>query len=125
MGGPASAAGNGVGNAVVGPAKTTQIFVGGQPYTHDKGWSDAQDAEDRWGEAELLTPGWFYNWGVWGADTLAGIGGWAQDAKQSYDGPKGQGALPQIVDAFDRFWAPAQSARYGADGTVFRTGGGF
>lgn len=83
--------GTGPGNAAAsvpgkGPAKITEIFIGGTPYSHDKGWSDAADAEDRWGEAELLSPSWFYNWGVWGADTFSGFKDWAykpHDPKQT------------------------------------------
>lgn len=70
-------AGSGAGRRVVvgggdGPSKVTSVFTGGNEYPIDRGWSDAADAEDRWGEAEFLTPGWFYNWGVWSADTIQG-----------------------------------------------------
>src|SRR5690606_33776000 len=33
-----------------------QIMVGGGLVPHDAGWSDASEAEDRWGESEFLSP---------------------------------------------------------------------
>lgn len=46
----------------------TQILIGGRPTTVNTGWSDAGEVEQRYGEAEFLSPGWFYNWGVTIAD---------------------------------------------------------
>lgn len=63
---------------VVGPSSVTSVYAGGNEYPIDRGWSDAADAEDRWGEAELFSPSWFYNWGVWGADTLRGVQSWLE-----------------------------------------------
>lgn len=52
----------------------TQLVIGGKPVTHDPGWSDAEEAESRWGDGDSpLDPVWYYKWGVWGADTLKGI----------------------------------------------------
>lgn len=59
----------------------TQLVIAGQPVPIDTGWSNAAEAEDRWGEGEFLSPSWFYAWGVVAADAVKGadqaIKGWA------------------------------------------------
>lgn len=49
-------------------APVTPIMMDGVEVIHDKGWSDAGEAEERWGEGELGSPSWFYSWGVAFAD---------------------------------------------------------
>ena len=52
-------------------APITPIMIDGVNVVHDTGWSDAQEAEDRWGEGELGSPSWFYQWGVAISDLAA------------------------------------------------------
>lgn len=71
-----AAGGTGAGSSMVtlGPKLKpthTQIVVGGRPLVHNSGWSDAGEAEERFGEGELLSPTWFYQWGVSLADTAS------------------------------------------------------
>lgn len=61
------------------PKKITQLVIGGNLVPVDKGWSNAADAEDRWGEAEFLSPTWFYAWGVTAADGWKGTSDWIKD----------------------------------------------
>lgn len=56
------------------PADTTQIVIGGKAVIHDRGFSDAGEFEQRFGESEFLSPGWFYGWGVTGADAAKSFG---------------------------------------------------
>lgn len=49
------------------------IYAGGRQLALDRGWSNAADVEDRLGEGEFLSPTWFYNWGIAGADTWANL----------------------------------------------------
>lgn len=51
----------------------TQLVIGGGSVAHDPGWSDAGEVEERWGEGELLSPTWFYQWGVVGADAWKSV----------------------------------------------------
>lgn len=51
------------------PKKHEQAIVGGHNVVHDLGWSPMEVIEDIWGDAEFLTPTWFYSWGKMLADT--------------------------------------------------------
>jgi hypothetical protein len=78
----ARVAGAGVGNAVTGgifgvgtgvPEKVTEVYIGGNKVPRDPKTSDAQEIEDAYGEAEFLSPGWFMNWGAFGANAWYGV----------------------------------------------------
>lgn len=83
-GAPAGAAGvsasAGPGNAVVPgagdlkpklKATHTQLKLGNVNVVHDAGYSDAGEAEERWGDGEFGSPSFFYNWSVAIADVKA------------------------------------------------------
>lgn len=50
------------------PRPVTQVVISGANVIHDRGWSDAAEVEQRYGEAEFLSPSYFYGWGVTFAD---------------------------------------------------------
>lgn len=56
-------------------APVTPIMIDGVKVIHDKGWSDAGEAEERWGEGEFGSPTWFYSWGVAIKDLEANLPG--------------------------------------------------
>lgn len=129
-----------VGMSFNGP-ETTPIFIGGSEMARDRGFSDAADAEDRWGEGEFLSPTWFYAWSVVGADMLEAVGlrkdrvmrdlsalpGKAASGVRDLAGflDRGDLSLPgQHPDRYP-FWEVNGSARVGQGGAVFKTGGGF
>lgn len=108
-------------------APVTPMMAGGRPVVHDRGWSDAGQAEERWGEGELLSPTWFYQWGVAGADVLANIAeharGWREEQGLPQE-PTGGGGLQTVLDAFGRQFSRRDGALDGV-ATTFVTGGGF
>jgi hypothetical protein len=59
--------------AVGKPTPLQPVYAGGNRLAMDLGWSNAGDAEERWGESEFLSPTWFYSWGVAGADIGANL----------------------------------------------------
>lgn len=61
----------GGGNVVLTPgysANVTQVVIGGHPVNVDRTMSNAEDIEERYGEAEFGSPAYFYGWGVTIAD---------------------------------------------------------
>lgn len=112
--------------------KRTPMMIGGE-YVHiDPRWSDAGDAEQRWGEGELLSPTWFYQWGVAGADMI-NHGSISLDANTPKDAD-GKSKADRMRETFgnarDSGWAtlpsdpfrPGRSARPNVSGMG---GGGF
>ncbi|MBU1335209.1 MAG: hypothetical protein KJ944_19375 [Alphaproteobacteria bacterium] len=95
----------------------TQMMVGGNLLSHDAGWSDAGEAEERWGEGEFLSPSWFYAWGVSGADVLKNLGSAFPAVKPPEDAVR----LQERDAAYDL----AFPGRVGTDGVTWRTMGGF
>lgn len=125
-----------------GGPETTPIFAGGSRVPADLGWSDGADFEDRWGEWGGALAGL----GVMGADgleaasvrteriaeDLMGIPQWAASgvlwAARMADQTRSAGGLPSGLPTnhYQNTWIEQnQTARFGADGTVWRTGGGF
>lgn len=50
----------------------TQLSVGGSPIVHHPGWSDAGEAEERYGDGDsMFSPTFVYQWGVAIADVYA------------------------------------------------------
>ena len=48
--------------------KTARLWFGGQELELDRSTSNAEDGETRWGEGDVLSPSWFFQWGVAGRD---------------------------------------------------------
>lgn len=75
----------------------TQLMIGGGLLTHDPGWSDVGEMEERYGDSEFLNPTWFLSWGVAGADAWAGAnvssGGWLKTEKIEQDVKNAPGVL--------------------------------
>lgn len=55
------------------PSLLIPLYAGGRRLSIDRGWSNAADVEDRLGEGEFMSPSWFMNWGIAGADTWANV----------------------------------------------------
>lgn len=54
-------------------APITPLMMGGNQLSHDRGWSDAAQVEDRFGESEFMSPTWFYSWAISGVDTVRNV----------------------------------------------------
>lgn len=80
-----------------GPGKITDVWIGGFKMPQDRGTSDAGDIEQRYGEAEFLSPGWFINWG---AQAVNGVSGAAQVVAPLV-GPKSDRTLSNIAAISD------------------------
>lgn len=101
------------------PKKHEQAIVGGHNVVHDLGWSPMEVIEDIWGDAEFLTPTWFYSWGKMLADTQKT----AEAA--NLPGPKDAldalhtGQVPNMATptAGDPFWDAGQAVRNWATDT--------
>lgn len=65
--GPGSPVAVGSLEPVLNPANTP-FMLGGSLMMPDPGTSNAEEVEERWGEAEFLSPAWFANWAVVGHD---------------------------------------------------------
>lgn len=105
----------------------TQIMLGGDWYKPNPYFSDANEVENRLGDAEFLSPGWFANWSIAlgdGVNVATGgrLGDLQPDTKARMERP---GAGAAVWDAFQAWQDQAVSARMGADGFVWKTGGGF
>ncbi|QCS37257.1 hypothetical protein [Tortoise microvirus 76] len=75
----------GRGDVTVNP---TQVVFNGNPVNHDKGFSDAEEATTRWGEGDSpLSPTFWYQWSVFGADMI------------NTHGPAVSGAVNSAVNA--------------------------
>ena len=104
--------GPGAAAVVAGPVKLkpkmqpthTQIVVGGSPLVHNPGWSDAGEAEERWGEGELLSPTWFYQWGVSLADAWSSAEAWYRGSPFAGVSPAQQQVNADALGNF--FWNP-------------------
>lgn len=56
-----------------GPDQVTEVWIGGWKAPRDPATSDAQAIEDSMGEGDLLSPGWFAQWGAAGANAWYGV----------------------------------------------------
>lgn len=65
--------GTGIQLPVDKPGLLMPVYMAGHRMAMDRGWSNAEDGESRWGENEFLSPSWFHAWGVAGADTWANL----------------------------------------------------
>lgn len=106
----------------------TALLAGGNLLPMDRGWSDAGEAEERYGDSEFLSPTWFYTWGVAAADILHGVNEAVRPHAEEYrqrhgipDEPRGGGGWDMLVQTWNR----VNSARLDSNGQVVMTGGGF
>lgn len=84
-------------------SQITEFMIGGWTMQPNPFSSNAAEVEDRWGDAEFLSPGWFANWGIaisdMGYNATGGKGG---DRKALDEAVSKPGALEPVLDAFGR-----------------------